>query len=250
MSYTKIISAGDLVEVYTYEREPSPKRLRKSALERRETFYKPRRQRRADNLNKAKQSFRRLIRANLQKGNPALLTLTMLDILPYADAVRCFTSFGQKARREFGQSFAWVAVAEFQRRGALHFHALVWGLTPYDVESEKRTRRIQNIWGFGYVDIAETDGSPKLSTYLSKYMQKSMQDVRLLGKRAYCASRNLLRPLSFNTPTSIDLFTEAVGLADLTPLQDRAYDTQWLGRANYKSYSTYQNGNEPNKIAG
>lgn len=250
MSYIKIIQSGDLVERYEYERIPAAIGMFKRPRKPKE--YKFSRPRRSDNIAKAKQSFRRLVRCNLQKGNPYLLTLTMLDILSYSDAIRCFTAFGQRAKRDFGQAFSWIAVAEFQRRGALHFHALVWGLD-YDVaHSEKDTRRIQNLWRYGYVDIIPTDGSPKIATYLSKYMSKAMSDERLMGKRAYCSSRNVLRPVSVSTPTAVDLVSQELGLGDIVPLQDRSYGTLWLGRANYKSYSLYQNnyGKESHRIGG
>lgn len=244
--YRKLIQSGNLVELYEYQREPSQLGVPRASTARdrdfeqwrKTAFKRPPGEKRRDNLHRAKQSFRRLVQANLSKGNPWLLTLTMLDVVPYTDAMRCYTSFGQQLRRVFGTDVAWIAVAEFQKRGAVHYHALVWGL-PYDVaDLERSTRRIQNIWGYGYVDIVATDGSPKLATYLTKYLFKALQDDRLRGKRAYFASRNLMRPVSLNTPTAVDVACEATGIStgEATCVMEHTYGTEWLGRADYKAY--------------
>jgi len=237
--YTKVIQSGHLIEVYEYEREPSPARLFKTSDRRKTRSFDSFRPRRADSVNRARQSFRRLVQANLYKGAPALLTLTMLDILDYGNAMQCYTAFGQRFRRAYGKDISWIAVAEFQARGAVHFHALVWGLSYDEIHQERATRRIASIWGHGYVDIIPTDGSPKLATYLAKYLSKGMSDERTLGKRAYCASRNVLRPVSLSSPSAIDIFLEEAGIStgEVPCIREHVHGTQWLGRAVYKAYS-------------
>lgn len=250
MGYTKIIQSGDLIEKYEYERNPpvhlprDNKRGRVAPFgydqlteeERADRLHK----RRVSSVNRCRQSFFRLVRANLSKTPPIMLAFTMLDILDLRISYACFHAFGQRLRRAFGKDIAWIAVPEFQERGAVHFHVLMWNL-PYEIaktETEGSTRRIQNLWRAGYVDCIQTDGSPKLATYLAKYMSKAMSDSRLLGKKSYSASRNVLRPVSLNTPTTIDLACEVWGIDGSTqPIYEREYYTKWMGKCRHRNYS-------------
>jgi len=242
MPYIKIVQSGDLIEKYSYERSPSPKRLLKKSSERILTDIQRANRalhgRRDTSVVRAKKSFRRLVRSNLLGERPHLLTLTMLDIVPIESAYVCFTAFGQRLRKFYRAPLAWVSVPEFQKRGAVHFHVLVWGL-PYDeATTERATRRIQNLWGYGYVDLVPTDGSPKIASYLAKYMSKSMSDLRLSGKKAYCSSRNLLRPVSTAIASEVDALSAEWGLdVDISPQVERSYGTLFLGRCEFKSYS-------------
>lgn len=234
MAYTKVIQSGNLVEEWVYEREPSPK----SHIQ-----LKPRRkrilqERRPDHIIKCRKDFTRLVRANLNpQWPPALMTLTMRDIVDISDAYKLYTAFGRKLKKHYGDEIAWIAVPEFQKRGAVHFHVLLFNFHDSHIKSERRTRRMAGYWGHGFVDLVKTDGSEKLSGYLAKYMSKAMSDHRLVGKRAYSASRNVLRPVSLNTPFQIKFAKQIWGLAvDNSPLQEREYSTMFLGKCVYKSY--------------
>jgi len=261
MTYTKAIQSGTLFEIWEYERAPNPDRLIRRKPRIRRVF---RRERRADSILKCKASFVRLVRANLgQERPPALMTMTMHGIEDVDVSYRAYTLFGKRLRTMFGSHLSWLAVPEFQKRGAVHFHVLIWGLPPelpclYSEsfytdkvgkrhrkhvcpktrKCERNTRSLVPIWGHGFLDIVETDDNPRLSSYLGKYMSKAMHDKRLLGKRAYSASRNVLRPVSLNTSVSISIAKDVLEVpVDNPPLQEREYDTMYLGRCVYKSYS-------------
>ncbi len=249
MGYTKIIQSGDLIEKYEYQfdlpkRVPKdPKRGRVASRDDQLTeegsadrLHK----RRVSSINRCRQSFHRLVRANLSKTPPVLLTLTMLDVVDIDDAYDSYHEFGQRLRRIIGSGASWIAVPEFQTRGAVHFHVLMWDLPSEYATQERNTRRIQNLWQAGYVDCISTDGSPKLATYLAKYMSKAMHDERLVGKRAYSASRNVMRPLSLTSPTTINHACEIWGIDESTkPTQEREYDAHFMGRCKYKTYSLH-----------
>jgi len=260
VAYTKVIQSGSLVEEWVYEREPSLKRLRKTRDRIKRVF---RQERRADNVTKCRNAFRRLVRANLSEGKPpALLTLNMKEITGIHEAYLNFTRFGVGMRKTFGADLKWIAVPEFQKRGAVHFHILIWGLPeclpclfsekfytdktgkkhrvhvcPEPRQCERKSRRIAALWPVGFADIMQTNGSAKLSSYLAKYMSKAMHDKRLLGKRAYSATRNVVRPMSFNTPFQISSAKELWGIGPKTPIAlSKEYATLFLGRCNYRSY--------------
>lgn len=236
MRYKRIVQTGNIFEIYEYEKFPSICLLRKNKEKQPKRRERRFQQRRSDSLYRAKKSFQRLVLGNLSVATPALLTLTMLDLVSIKYAYSRFTAFGQRIKRVFGNGIAWIAVPEFQARGAVHFHVLIWNI-PYEfVANERHTRYIQNLWGWGYVDILQTDGSPKLATYLSKYLSKGMQDDRLVGIKAYSATRNIVRSVSFNSQATIDFIqSNALGVDNLLVFE-RSYGTMWLGRCVYKRY--------------
>jgi len=270
MGYIKVVQSGSVIEVYQYEKEPPVLLSRKSS--RRNRPRNPRlgfglQTRRGDSLARAIKSFRRIVSGNLSRGAPAMLTLSMLDIVALADARKCFDAFGQKIKTLFGKDIAWVSVAEFQKRGAVHFHVLIWGL-PYELPCllgeryrdktgkmhakhvcpperacERKLRVVAEKWPHGFVDLIQTDGSPRLATYLTKYMSKSMSDPRLGGTKAYTATRNLMRPVSISAPSAVDRILEDYGVStgDNFPDRETSYGTLWLGRCIYQRYSKLSN---------
>src|ERR1035437_6022100 len=129
MSYAKTIMFGDNLEIYEYEHKPPPhvRGLRKKDRPKPDEDKKF--EKRKDNMLQAKRNFRRLVGANLSKEKPLLISLTykenMQDIhIGYKD----YRSFIQAIRYEFGKDVKYIAVPEFQKRGAVHFHCLFWGL--------------------------------------------------------------------------------------------------------------------------
>lgn len=187
-------------------------------------------------INRAKQNFHNKVRATLVLGKPHLVTLTMLPIVNIKIAYALFTQFGTRMRKVFGKDIVWIAVPEFQKRDAVHFHVLMWRL-PYDTEkTEPQNRRIQNLWGYGYVDVIATDGGGGLSGYLAKYMSKAMSDYRLFGKKAYSCSRNALSSVFVSSKTAVAFFREEFDLANRKPTKDYIYETRWLGRVRQREY--------------
>jgi len=231
MVYQKIIQSGQIIELYEYERTPHPPVSRKAATRvsrGRSGFRSPR------NISSARQAFRRVVWANLVGDSlPAFLTLTIYSVLSFEASVRLFTAFLSRLRREFGSEFRCISVPEFQRRGAVHFHVLIWDLPHEVVAVERETRRIARLWLYGFCDITPTDGHPKIASYMAKYLSKSMSDIRLCGKKAYFATRNILRPMSYGS-TSLPL--EELIDQDLPIAQKYDCDTIFLGRMYYKRY--------------
>lgn len=250
MGYQKICRSGNFLEIYEYQKDLP---VRKSRKKTDRIKYRGSSSRRADNVARLKRDFTRLVRANLVGDtSPAFFTFTMVEVVRIELAYRFFTEFVQRFRRLYGKHTRYIAVPEFQERGAVHFHVLWWGLPKELIEnetpkkqivegvvSEKRgDRAIQHVWGRGFVDCVSTDGSPKLAFYLAKYMQKTLQDDRLYRQKSYTCSRNVLRKVSFKTKTSAFHALEAWGvdLSTTEPLLEKRFDTYWLGKGRYRCY--------------
>jgi len=274
MGYTKFVRSGKYVEIFNYEKDyvhkTQPRRskrdrkLLKEARAHRAMFIA--RERRKDNLSRSKKDFVRLVRANLEATDlPAFLTLTANETEPARvmyDALKLFW----RRLAVHAPKLRYIAVPEFQERGTLHFHVLVWGLpdaliydeTPwywrrrskhkrsvidwmqwcerkgFDHKSSRGTRNLQRLWVRGFCDIRPArDASSAIAFYMAKYMSKAMQDKRLVGQKAYTSSRNVMRPLQIagnGVGPDISVMLEHFGHGDSMKTIAREYDTLWLGR--------------------
>jgi hypothetical protein len=192
---------------------------------------------RADNARRASMAFRRIITSNLVGAGAAILvTLTYADnFTDLTGAYQHTTAFNQSLRYRYGKAFSYVFVPEFQKRGAVHFHALYWGLPEELFHEERKNRTLSKIWGHGFVFLKETDGNEKLAFYLAKYFTKAFVDPRLVNFKCYVASRNVKRPLVQMGPFNIDMVLEDYG-AEQEPIIDRTYSTHWLGEGRYRLF--------------
>jgi len=237
MGYTKVIRSGNIVESYEYAK--TIKRFGR-APSKRDSDSRPI-ARRLDNARSAERSFRRIVQANLVgTENPTLITLTFVQPLAYVASYRALGLFLQRLRRRVGPSLRYIAVPEFQKRGAVHYHILMWGIPEYVQKNERTARYLQSIWLNGFADLVVTNGHRRLARYLSKYMSKSLLDSRICGKKAYFTSRNTLRPV----PLGADVeFSEMVDLGFIiAPNESLDHDyalvfqTMFLGECTYRRF--------------
>lgn len=249
MAYNKVVLYGDFLDLYRYEKNIASY-TRKRGIpkgktpvshlgndgEPRVTSFK-KQERRGDNTTRAGMAFRRLVLSNMAESSPPLLvTLTYAKNfqnlrLGYKD----LKSFIRAFRNKCGE-FRYIAVPEFQKRGALHFHALFWGLPTDIYKQERDSRLVAKLWGRGYVDVFCTDGNEKLAWYLSKYLTKTLVDKRLKDQKSYVCSRNVRRPIvdASSIYTALDY---QYGLSvDYSPLQEKKFSTQWFGEGLYRLY--------------
>jgi len=236
MPHIKIVKSGEIVEVYNYERSVS----KKIQSGRRKSF-KQRDSRplssRPDSIRRRVKSFTCLVRANLiGETPPAFFTFTVAESVGIERGYEYLADFWSRVRQNSIECERYITVPEFQKRGAIHFHLIIWGMNKY-AEQERDTRQIQNLWQRGFVDCLITDGSQKIAGYMAKYMRKSMFDKRLIGQKAYTASRSCMRSMSVSSEFASSHALEAWGL-DLStpPLQDKLFVTQWLGQGRYRLY--------------
>jgi hypothetical protein len=252
MGYNKFIKSGNTLEIYSYERSPQihqgkrrGHKARNGLLgmvdDRSDTLRREEYEgKRKDNASRASMAFRRLILSNLGGSElPLLLTCTYAENqCDIRQGYKDFCSFIQALRYKFGKVFRYIAVPEFQKRGAVHFHALFWGLPQATSETERHTRLVAGLWGHGFVYLKETDGNDKLSSYLAKYMAKSFIDYRLKNQKAYTCSRNLNRPqiVGGMNDFTLDAVIQELGVTGEAKV-DKTYDTHWLGKAHYRVFT-------------
>jgi len=217
MGYNKLISYGDRVELYQYAKDTRALGKRKSTISvdssvpgmvlARKHSVRPSEseatEKRRDNARRAALAFRRIVYANVgQSHDFVFLTLTYRENMEdVRQARKDFNAFARNVRNRFNTKVSYIAVIEFQKRGAIHYHALVWGIPSAISANERRARVVASLWGQGFVDIKipdnRQDQSIKVARYLSKYMSKSYIDKRMLKKkhisvqRIFCARKCL-----------------------------------------------------------
>lgn len=157
-------------------------------------------------LHRARSTLRRLINANAwqwpdSRGSPVppkFLTLTHaanITDIKYSNSE--FTKFIKRLKRHTNTDIKYIAVIEFQKRGSIHYHIVIFNL-PYT-----RKEEIARIWRHGYVKINAIDNIYNIGAYVSKYMGKDVGDDRLVGEKCYFTSRGLKKPVEIKDSAQI-----------------------------------------------
>lgn len=200
---------------------------------------------------------------------PKFLTLTFKDNVTDLDyANREFKKFIQRLNRHIKKDWTsfdgvqYVAVVEFQKRGAVHYHLLLFNM-PYIEWS-----LLLDKWGLGgaYIEgfkdkqgntvdmsydsekecfVANNTEVHNIGAYITKtmeYMSKSLDDERLKGRKCYFTSRGLKKSLVINdTSKCSEKEKEIVKFADsLSPdnkVFSNTYFNEHVGMVHYEEYN-------------
>jgi len=244
---TKLVVFGDYFEVYKYTK-PILKNYRKGIkikimeeIKEEETEETKKKGRFAYSLGRTRNTVRRLVSANFHNKS-RFVTLTFGENLQdIRIANTCFKQFIRYIRHyilsqgEYNiEAFKYLAVLEFQKRGAIHFHLIMEA--PYISEEI-----LQIAWPYGFFKVNVTEHVENVGAYVSKYLYKDVDDVRLRGKRAYQTSRNLFRPFEITEKNTVREF-----LSNVKPisrfLKKSTFDNEYTGRVYYRQYKRMKKG--------
>ena len=229
----KAVVSGKQVEVFKYqknvwrdyeanekENDKEPKQLnifQQLAIKKQKALF---------SLNRTKTQIRRLTNANPQLTK--FMTLTFAEnITDLKEANYIFNQFIKRISYKYGD-FEYLAVPEFQKRGAVHYHLLC--KLPFAKVAE-----LQEIWGQGFIKINKIDDVNNVGAYVSKYLTKDMFDERTFGKKKFFRSQSLsesIELLGYMATKFIEKF-----LAGLTPVFEKTFESEWVGQVEYKAYS-------------
>lgn len=192
-SHMRHVSYGNFEELFIYEK---PFFYNHSPITKTKNDTRINDTRRADNLYSAREKINRLVLGNTDWNYcaPRFITFTFAEnITSLKEANIYWQQFVRKFKERFGQR-KYLVVVEFQKRGAVHYHALF-----FDLKFKKGIRdEIATLWGKGFIKFksAKKIGSIEhLGLYLAKYLQKDIIDVRLMGEKAFFTSKNLIQPI-------------------------------------------------------
>lgn len=251
---TKLIKSGDVIEVYQYEVERAIGYKSKRTNTPKETEYhvdpetgeiitaeQAKIKNRQKNSIRQKMNLIRLANTNFRGKDVRFLTLTFRENLQDIEkANKIFNSFIKKLNYRMKKAgkptIKYLVVIEFQKRGAIHYHALTkMNYTRVEIIREC-WRKASKEYG-GNVDIKRVDRIDNIGAYISKYMSKSHDDLRLSGKKQYWSSRNLEKPIEL-IGSHAESYIEKLGLKT----KKITYETSWIdehtgGKVQYKQYN-------------
>lgn len=253
---TRMIQSGDIVEIIRYEKlilihdtEEREKGLGSSLGRSVEASEEDKQRHREYTLYKARNDVRRLINSNVYQWQdeygktfrPVFLTLTFADnVTDLDDAHSEFRRFIKRLGNYvtgFEGSLKYVVVPEFQKRGAVHYHLVLFNL-PYTPAKE-----LQRIWGQGFIKINAIDEVDNVGAYICKYMTKEEdgdQKERLRGRKCYFSSRGLHKPKEVKARSGTEKEKEieeaATSLSQFKRFSTH-HESDYLGLIEYTQYN-------------
>jgi hypothetical protein len=131
---------------------------------------------------------------------PQFLTYTFQEnVIDVAVANPIFTNYIKRLNYHTYDSglssLKYVVVPEFQKRGAVHYHAVFFNLPMINSKREFETGEAASLWGQGFIKKKNITEIPNVGLYMTKYMTKDAADRRLVGKKKYFSSRGLIKPV-------------------------------------------------------
>lgn len=182
-------------------------------------------QKRKFSINRTKTEIRRLANSNPQLNK--FLTLTFAEnITDLKKANYIFNKFILRMNYKY-PDLQYLAVIEFQKRGAVHYHLLC--NLPY-VEAVK----LQTVWDQGFIRINRIDNINNVGAYISKYLGKEM-DERMFNKKKFFRSQNLKDPVEI-IGWHATLFTKKF-LSSSIPVFETVFKSDWIGEVSYKAFT-------------
>ena len=197
---------------------------------------KEKKQKAKSSLSRTRTELRRKINSNPEL--TTFLTLTFKEnITDVKIANLTFNRFIVRMRKE-RPDFKYIAVIEFQKRGAVHYH-LLCDLDISGLKTESETKAYERTfakgeWKNGFVKIKPVAHVDNMGAYFCKYLSKDMFDERMFGKKKYFCSQNLRQPKKiFNDEAR---FLIAKISSNSKALFEKEITSKWVGRIEYKNY--------------
>lgn len=236
----KLIFSGVYVEHYKYEkalrRDFTRKKTTKPDLIQTEldTKISPERNskskltsKRKDSINRTRNEIRRLINCNPDFSK--FYTLTFAEnITDVKTANRQFNKFIMRMEYHY-EKFKYIAIIEFQERGAVHYHFLC--NLPFIDSAE-----IEKAWGLGFIKIKRVKKVTNMGAYFCKYLNKDMTDKRLFNKKKYFCSKNLERPTEVYTNEIIKKLVLQYNLDQTKAEYTSTFSGEYTGKVEYRQF--------------
>jgi len=236
----KMIKSGKVIEIYNYENKVQYGYLDENKVGRIVCDNKEnKRANREKVVNRAKRNIRRLANCNIQR-NSKFVTLTFKDNITDLDIANYeFKKFIQRLKYKTNIDLKYLAVIEFQERGAVHYHTMLFNL-PYMTNSA-----LTRVWKNGFVRINKIDNVDNVGAYLTGYLTKQkhiteneeLQEDKLLEKKCYFTSKNLKQPIEILKDTMYEkkLSPLEKDLNSLIPKYIQSFKNEY-NSVDYKQY--------------
>lgn len=239
MSYRKITVLSDsIIEVKTYERLNTDgggdySEIEKGTGMNNEKNYQDRQRVRKTNV-------RQLVTCNFSEHSKFITLTFRKNLMNVKQANYEFKKFiGRLTYFNEKKAFKYLAVIEFQQRGAVHYHMIAdLDFIPVGM--------LQTLWGQGFVKINDISHVDNVGAYVVKYMNKDTSDPRLQGLKAYNCSRGLTRPTELKSWEMSDYQAVkelSAELQEKAPVYFAQYTSDQSGKILYQQYNLKRKNN-------
>lgn len=139
-----------------------------------------------------------------------------------------FNKFIKRLNYKYNIKSQYSVVIEFQKRGAIHYHVILYNLT-----EKIKVNEITSLWGNGHIKINAIDKVDNVGAYICKYMTKT-DDIRLYGRKMYFSSKHLKKPIEHKNKGSGDEL-----LSHLVHTKTPTYENTFTNEYNVVLYQQY-----------
>lgn len=228
--YFKSIKYGNFIDLYRFS---VPFRVKRDYV-RKYKIREKKEERREDNIENTRWLIQRIVSCN-SVGRSLFITLTFAEnITDLRQANKEWRNFIKRFNYAFDIKLKYLCIVEFQKRGAIHYHAIFFNM-PF-IDNLKDV--LYKIWGYGYTDYKvlsltkqyDLESIKHIGSYVSKYFKKGLLDKRLVGNRAFFCSRGLVRP-EIETPYNLQ---DIKKYDNLKLLAHFSYKSKYLGNVQLK----------------
>jgi hypothetical protein len=184
---TKVITAGNVVEIYQYDR---PVYTGRSPNQDGRGYGKSTsaEENRNKHVREIKKMIRRQINSNYVAGQGRFITLTHhKNEEDLTRSHRVFNGFIKEYTKYMGFKLEYTAVIEFQERGSIHYHCIF-----YNLPKKVKLDDLRQLWAVGSVNVKRLNNVDNVGAYLTGYF--SSAESRLKGRKAYLCSKGLKKP--------------------------------------------------------
>ncbi|OGF63110.1 hypothetical protein A2662_02380 [Candidatus Giovannonibacteria bacterium RIFCSPHIGHO2_01_FULL_45_33] len=221
------------------EKRKETKRLYNAGIE------TPDKDKTASSVARSKASVRRIVYANAWAWKdkngyiipPKFFTLTFKEnIQDLKTANRFLSEYIQKLNYRFkpilAQPLKYVCVPEFQQRGAIHYHIVLFNFPFMDHVFKK----LRDAWGGDRIHlktIQRKSDVHDVTFYVSKYITKQAIDGRFWGQKRYFASRDIKKSVILKDDIAIEMVCQVI-----QPYEryKTVYNVPYCGDVRYWSY--------------
>jgi hypothetical protein len=189
---------------------------------------------------RATDKLRRLIIGNIYHHveKAVFLTLTTQEnIIDLHIANQEFRLFIKRLTYKLGYKPRYVAVPEFQERGAVHYHIILFNLRYEDSDANT----IREIWRNGEqknIDIRLINRGNKAFKYIIKYISATYTDERFKNKKRYFWSLENKAERHLNEQRNIERIPETKYLINEYRYEVKGRDNKTINEAKKSEYLT------------
>lgn len=237
----KLVVSGRFAEYYEYEKSywvgwPRVVRFVPEALKARRSVLACEQERiRDDNVHRTRVKIRRLVNSNPDM--LSFLTLTFAEnVIDLKEANYAFNQFVKRLNRVF-PGFKYLAVPEFQKRGAVHYHVICNFSVPSGVDRKEFERDFANrYWQNGFIKLKDIKNVDNVGAYICKYLGKANFDARYFKKRKFFYSFNLFRAVVVDKITDVLVKLKQLWGFFFEEIYSTSIDSKYLGEIKYKQF--------------